>query len=707
MLYFKHIFHCQINKLNHVSQHSNHSSSNPYFPHIDGLRAIAIISVIIYHLNRGWMHGGFFGVDIFFVVSGFVVSAALANRDTSKISEFVWHFYSRRIRRILPALIFCLLTVAVFSVLFIPSAWLSSANQSTGYFAFFGLSNFFLAFNNGNYFSPTLEYNPFAHTWSLGVEEQFYLIFPLLFFIWIKNRNTPRTKNIAVYLFATGFLLSLATAWYLSKQSPVWGFYSLFSRFWELAAGVLLFQLSHSSSTTAKNQQNTNIARIVVLLSLVSVSYGLFSVQSLFTPFPWVIFPVAGAVGLIWGLPRCQWFLLEYLFSNPIIVFIGKISYSLYLWHWPVIVLMNWTIGLETSSQYFIAVFLTGLFAVVSYYWIELPFRYGQLKLPKPAVVMVGLAGIFIASVLSEQIYHHRERLSLSVTKNEQIWQPKLGPPPQALPNCIPKVSAKPLAHGSIHHFVNEECPRVYSHKLIVMGDSHATAYIPMLQRIAAKQGIEILLYTRGGCDFLNLYTPADKVSPICREFFQTAIANLLSHSQPGDVLFLPSLRLTRLADQWNIFLEHEVEYSMFSEATQKNRQIAVNEAIDVLKQVSKKGIKVIFEAPKPLFKSPAFRCSDWFNHMNPICQHGLSVSRQKMLDYRQPVMDSLYQIQAQLPEIRLWDPLPILCPDANCLAIKNSVPLYFDGDHISGYANELLSGNFFQQVKQLIEKQE
>lgn len=160
-----------------------------YYPHIDGLRALAVLAVIIYHLDPGWLPGGFTGVDVFFVISGYVVSASLAKRDNSTFARFTLHFYARRFVRILPALLACLLATSVASTLFIPKAWLSEANEWTGLAAFFGVSNIVLALNQDAYYSPRAEFNPFIHTWSLGVEEQFYLLFPLVFFCGSNGRE--------------------------------------------------------------------------------------------------------------------------------------------------------------------------------------------------------------------------------------------------------------------------------------------------------------------------------------------------------------------------------------------------------------------------------------------------------------------------------------------------------------------------------------
>ncbi|HBZ93769.1 MAG TPA: acyltransferase, partial [Pseudomonas sp.] len=204
-----------------------------YYPYIDGLRALAVLSVLVYHLHGPWLPGGFVGVDVFFVISGFVVSASIASFKGQGLWQFLAYFYARRIRRIFPALIACLLITSLASALFIPSIWLSEVNQRTGIYAFFGLSNFILAQTGRDYFAPTTEFNPYTHTWSLAVEEQFYLVFPFLFLAWLSG---PRGRKLSVLLFAATAAASVVLAGWQSQANPTQAYFLTPARFWELAA---------------------------------------------------------------------------------------------------------------------------------------------------------------------------------------------------------------------------------------------------------------------------------------------------------------------------------------------------------------------------------------------------------------------------------------------------------------------------------------
>jgi peptidoglycan/LPS O-acetylase OafA/YrhL len=163
---------------------------NAYFPAIDGLRAVAVVAVITYHLIPAALPGGFVGVDIFFVISGYVVTASLVGRRGQSFLQFILGFYARRILRIFPALLVCVFAVSIIAVAFIPpGTWLGNTNRNTAVFAIFGLSNYALIWSSDGYFSPRVEFNPFTHTWSLAVEEQFYLIAPAIVYFWLANRS--------------------------------------------------------------------------------------------------------------------------------------------------------------------------------------------------------------------------------------------------------------------------------------------------------------------------------------------------------------------------------------------------------------------------------------------------------------------------------------------------------------------------------------
>jgi len=673
-----------------------------YVPHIDGLRAVAVLSVIVYHLKNAWLPGGFSGVDIFFVISGFVVSASLAEFRNSTPLAFFPYFYARRILRIVPALVVCLVVTHVAAMLFIPWAWLSHTSQQTGIFAFFGLSNFVLATTGNDYFSPRAEFNPFTHTWSLGVEEQFYLIFPPLFAAWIAGGRARRWSTL---LFAAGLVASLAWAAWLARTERNLAFYMLYTRFWELAAGVLLYQafvwLGHEFSE--RDRPMTWWSHGVSILSVALIGIGFARSHPWTFPYPGALLPVVGTLGLLGALHgRRGEGPVKYLLEHPVVVFIGQISYSLYLWHWPVFVVFRWTAGLEATSAKIAAVALTFMLAIASYYAIERPPRRAGFvrRAPRLVIIAAGIVVVGSSALVAQAITQKTPDWSLtSVGRNMSEWYPgRLDGVGKR--NCVLRARGETVGGGHLSIWSGVGCSRPPSspQRLFVIGDSHAEAYSTMLQLFAMDTGGEVYKYGNGGCPFLSLQLHRE--AGACPGYTQASVADMLRRMRSGDILFLPSLRLNRFADQNTARNEQAERRAMLNRSAEQMRARAVDEAVAVLRPFAERGIHIVLEAPKPIFRVPPFRCVDWFNAGNPICAPGLEMQRADLLRYRQPVMDAFAQIVERTKGVTIWDPFPLLCPDPICEAVVDGHPLFYDGDHLSGYGNRVLAPHFETWMK-------
>ncbi|MCX7353137.1 MAG: acyltransferase, partial [Proteobacteria bacterium] len=371
------------------------SLSISYRPDIDGLRSIAILSVIGFHLFPDLFPdlfpGGFIGVDLFFVLSGFLITKII-NKKIKERTFSLKNFYARRIRRIFPCLIIVFLVFLLYGwlVLF-PHEF-----KSLGGNIFFGslsISNFYL-YNEIGYFDMIGDKKPFLHTWSLSVEEQFYLLFPV--FIVLLNKDKFLKKNTALIL-AFLIMLSLILMFFLMRKDINLAFYMPVTRFWEIMAGALLANLS-LEDVLRKKKLSDFFSTVGIALILVPIFY--FNAKQ---PYPgWrALVPTLGSFFLI--ASGCYSWVNEKILSHKIFVFVGLISYPLYLLHWPIISFIKIIDPniLSVTIKILILVFVF-LLATIIYYFVERKIRNSE----QHAKTLIGL--MFLISVMSYLIYQQK-----------------------------------------------------------------------------------------------------------------------------------------------------------------------------------------------------------------------------------------------------------------------------------------------------------
>jgi peptidoglycan/LPS O-acetylase OafA/YrhL len=651
-----------------------------YIPAVDGLRALAIGSVMLFHLWPWLLPGGFTGVDIFFVISGFVIAGSVAGRRFETLGDFLAYFYAKRLMRIVPALVAMLLATTLAATLFIPEAWLSESAPQTGIAAFFGVSNMLLAGSANGYFGPQAAYNPFTHSWTLAVEAQFYLFLPLLLYRHQRLHGKRMSERGLVRLIAGLSLVSLALS---ALMAPQHGFYLFLPRFWELGAGMLLFltldQWRPRIERLGPAQRNA-----LMLGSTLLVAAGFAIPPGGLFPFPLALLPVLGSAGLIAtvrALPRSP---VSRLFGWRPLVVTGQLSYSLYLWHWPVLVLFRWTVGLDTVGLALAALGIAVGLAVASYYLIEQPMRTNSwiAATPRPRVVRRALLGVAGAALAGTMILLMHDRISLSVTRDRHAWYADtsrtLDP---ARTRCRVSESVAAFAGGTVTSWTPETCAQQAGFAVHAIGDAHNLAYGPDYRQLAADLGVPVHAWYRDDCPFLRL-NDAMTADGDCANWDAALLAELPKRARAGDVLFLPGLRIAPPSSQ--------------SGATEPSRPAKVSartveQSHAILARLAKGGLRLVLEAPKPVFPSPAFRCSDWFNRGNPACRGGLTVERADLEARRRPVVTAMDALADSQPGLSIWDPLPLLCPGDTCDAMPGDLPLFFDGDRLSGSGNDLV----------------
>lgn len=459
-------------------------NSKQYRPDIDGLRAIAVVAVLINHLSSSILPGGFIGVDIFFVISGFLITSQI-HKELCESTFSINQFYKRRINRIAPALVLILgATWSAGVVLLSPADLVRLGNSSI--FAMLGLSNIFFWREYGSYFAGNSIEAPLLHTWSLGVEEQFYIIWPaLIIFLFKFGRRHMLGVMLAltigaIFISQVGVNLAASASYYL-----------LPTRFFELMiGGVLAFV------TLRFSPSNLWQARVGIFLGFLLI-VGSLALINKSSSFPGILalWPCLGAALILWAGSGNQ--PPSRILSSRPLVFIGLISYSLYLWHWPIIAYVNYlniTIGpLVGTAIAAVAVTLSWL----SWRFVEIPMRRSGMSLPftkvflqRFALPMVALMSIGVAAAYTSGF---PQRFASRVAELEQALESK--------PNVLRSGCHVPTALYST--LPNSKC-RLGSDKSeidgILIGDSFANHFTGMLDVIAKAENISIMDYTMDGC---------------------------------------------------------------------------------------------------------------------------------------------------------------------------------------------------------------
>ncbi len=445
-----------------------------YRPDIDGLRAVAVLLVIGFHAFPQWVRGGFIGVDVFFVISGFLITGILLDDLKSGTFSFS-RFYARRIRRIFPALIVVLIAcLALGWWLLLPDEFSSLGRNIAGGAAF--ASNFTVIHETG-YFDVEAARKPLLHLWSLGIEEQFYLVWPLVLLIAFRVGGNAIGWLIAAIL-AASFLANVATV----GSSPAATFYWPFTRAWELMAGSILAWLAVSGTMSARTGWADTRAALGITLIVAAVA--LIGKSSEF-PGWWALLPTLGTALVVSA--EKAWINRKIL-ANPALVFVGLISYPLYLWHWP---LLSFQTIANPDGQAVLprATLIATSFALawLTYVAIERPVRFCKI----PAVPYLGAT--MVAAGLSGLVVVHYDgfadrmpaaiRTLAPIAVDEVAWR-----------------TEKCLLERTYKHFASECSGDGRRPSVFLWGDSYAASLYPGLKALQTSENFGLAQYTIAGC---------------------------------------------------------------------------------------------------------------------------------------------------------------------------------------------------------------
>src|SRR6056300_24596 len=363
-----------------------------YRPEIDGLRAIAVGAVIFYHaqitiFGHQPFKGGFIGVDIFFVISGYLITSIILKELVTTGSFSFKYFYERRVKRILPALLFVMLVSLPFAWMYLLPISFVDFSKSILYSLGFS-SNFYFLYSGQKYGAVSGLFKPFLHTWSLSVEEQFYILFPIVLLITFKY-----FRKYLIHILILGFFVSLGLAEWGSRNYPAYNFYVLPTRGWELLAGSLL---AYFEITNGKRSKNQLLNLIFPSVGIILIGHSiLFFNDEMFHPSFYTLSPIIGVCLIIWFSNKNE--LITKILSTKLFVGIGLISYSLYLWHYPIFAFSRTTSLIDGNIfiQFFVAIIII-ILSIISYYFIERPARNKNNKFK----VVLSLVTILIFTLI-------------------------------------------------------------------------------------------------------------------------------------------------------------------------------------------------------------------------------------------------------------------------------------------------------------------
>jgi peptidoglycan/LPS O-acetylase OafA/YrhL len=615
-----------------------------YRPYIDGLRAISVIAVILFHFGWSGLAGGFVGVDIFFVISGFLITQLLAEPSTLSTSKQLAQFYVRRMRRILPALLgtsFIVAAAALFLYLpddlarlcrylvYVPLMLSNLANwQDGGYFA-----------TAGNYFVPL------RHYWSLAVEEQFYIAYPLAFLFLVRAR--PRLLLAGLTTIAgASMILCIVGA---SRHSAVL-FYLMPARAWELMLGAVAARYP----VTWFDSRLLTECVVFACLAIVLLAFYVLGEATGF-PHPYAAIPCS-ATALLLFISRRRKTLATRLLSLRPLVFTGRISYSLYLWHAPILVFAQYFVirKLSLGALGAVALAIYGV-AVLSWLFLENPIRRKALLQSDRALVIAALSGCLVVGAMGAWFWMGRG-LPWIFSRDIQVLT-QLAPVPQEAIPCT-TLSSRSVASGDLCRFGPDN---VAVHKVVLWGDSHALALFPAVRALVQAQGMQLDFASRSSCRPLLGALPGapgpQGLDPCAS--FNTAMLSAVRHIHP---------EVTILSAFWDL------------DSSRRTAMEPILESTVTAIRATGSPVCIVLDVPEVPYVEP----------------YALAMARRRDLDTgflyvmrsdiaaRYSGFENTVRALAARQELRVVDPKDVLCSGARCDLEYAGRSLYRDANHLT-----------------------
>lgn len=640
-----------------------------YRHEVDGLRALAVLSVIFFHAGFDKFRGGFVGVDVFFVISGYLItSIILIERQNGTFS--LTNFYERRLRRILPAL-FCVMLVSLLLAwkLLLPDD-MKGFSQSLVATSLY-LSNVFFWKTSG-YFDAAAELKPLLHTWSLSIEEQYYLLFPVfLIYVW------KLSKHQAIATLALVTILSFTATHYYSSNTA---FYLLHTRCWELLIGAFVaIYLIHIS----KNVTVRPIKEVGGVVGLGMLVYSILAFDEL-TPFPskFALLPTIGTALII--LCASDKTIIGKLLGNPVLVSLGLVSYSAYLWHQPLFAFMRIeSSGNVTQSSYLTLITITFLLAFLSWKYVETPFRNKQ-KFNRQQIFLFSAIGSICFVLFGSIGYVSTGYSGIRFTELE-----------------LKKLNSFKRSHLNVCSFDACDLSKADNGDWLLIGDSNAYHFSVPLNEVINQKGKRLYNLARGGCLPVIGFVRKDQLPEFnrnCDEHYSKVRNYAMSKESPKNILISAAWGYYVYGDNYpnsNGFKEfyraqvYPLNTKNISETDRVNLVLKAIE--DEVKEYSKTGKNIILIYPMPFLQS------DIPSNLSRIDWHGSY--KYKLFEKRNKDILEVFARLDSLSNVTTFRPDSVICSEGKdrfCVSDMDDLSIYSDRSHLSDYGARKVFTRFF-----------
>ena len=656
-----------------------------YRSEIDGLRAIAVGVIILYHsqitiLGHQLFKGGFIGVDIFFVISGYLITSIILKELITTGSFSFKYFYERRVRRILPALLFVMLVSLPFAWMYLLPSSFVDFSKSILYSLGFS-SNFYFHYSDQLYGAASGLLKPFLHTWSLSVEEQYYILFPIVLLVTFKY-----FRKFLIYVLIFGFITSLVLAEWTSKNYPSASFYFLHTRIWELLAGSILAYIEITNGYRSK-QKTLNLILPTIGLFLIGHSI-LFFDDKMFHPSFYTLSPIIGVCLIIWFSDKNE--PISKILSSKLFVLIGLISYSLYLWHYPIFAFAKVT-GFVAGSVIgkMLLIPIAFICSIISYRFIEKPFRNQKYQFKKILITL--LSSIILLASFNFYIIHN-DGIQKRIYKNDLMFFFK-------------------TKEININFFKKDN-----TKKVVMIGDSHAGVLNFQLNEEIKKKNLSLYwfhtqMYLK---DFNRIQRKTKKIAEEYNVKNNT-IHNFLKKN--SDLIVILHHRWTYLLTETETSLDNEERYKEsnryleainISTSSLEERQKYIKSGLLIqIKDIISRGHKLILVYPVPEMGFNA-----------PQLLHNKHLFEKKLFENSTPILFDDYEVykkrnslifeildSVESPNIYRVYPHKLFCNKNflnRCVANDDNHIFYADDNHLSVEGSKFVVDKIMKEIEEI-----